>query len=310
MPGSRFLCSGTGWDASGPFLGLYAPDGTPARLSLTAGTELRYRIPVEAGEEPARFCLGSWQLRDGAPAPRRFHSPCPAQAPAERGYQCGSCFARDELRAMHNSHRADAIPATLRRYLDQPHWLYTATFADGTTKVGTAADPRKRLRLIEQGAVRACYVARAADGLTVRVLEDAVTAVVGLPQAVRAGTKAAALSRPLPAAKLAMLNAEAAGSVRAMLADMPVSGFRIVAETWEPPAQFGAVLEAAGEAYPCNPGTGEHGMVIQAVLGSTALVRVDGEETLFVADLSRLKGRRLQTGGYRTAVPALQAALF
>lgn len=155
LPGSRFLCSGTGWDASGPFLGLYAPDGTPARLSLTAGTELRYRIPVEAGEEPARFCLGSWQLRDGAPAPRRFHSPCPAQAPAERGYQCGSCFARDELRAMHNSHRADAIPATLRRYLDQPHWLYTATFADGTTKVGTAADPRKRLRLIEQGAVRA-----------------------------------------------------------------------------------------------------------------------------------------------------------
>ena len=81
-------------------------------------------------------------------------------------------------------------------------------------------------------------------------------------------------------------------------------------EVWEPPAQFATVLETRCEVYPCDPGTGVHGMVVSAVLGATALVRVDGEDTLFAADLSRLKGRRLQYGPFRTAVPALQAALF
>lgn len=302
----RFLSSGPSWDAAGPRLGLQAPDGQARILRLERGTELRFRIlPGPDGE--SRFCLGSWQV-DGKGS--QVHTPCPGQAPAERGYQCSTCFVRDEVRGIHNSHRVETVPERLRRYLEQPHWLYVATFADGSTKIGTAADPRKHLRLTEQGAVRARYVARARDGLVVRVLEDSVTAVVGLPQAVRAGTKAAALTRPLAAPALDALNAEAAESVRSMLAGSAVTGFQTVDETWQPPAQFAAVLEAACEAYPCDPGTGEHGMVIEAVLGPTALVRVDGEDAFFAADLSRLKGRRLQTGEYRTAVPARQAALF
>lgn len=303
----RFLCSGTSWDATGPGLALHTPDGRPQRLRLEPGTELRYRIPDAADGAAPRFCLGSWQVND---AGGQSHTPCPGQATAERGYQCGPCFARDEVRGMHNSHRSESIPETLRRYLDQPHWLYVATFADGSTKVGTAADPRKQLRLVEQGAVRASYVARAANGLTVRVLEDTVTSVLGLPQAVRAGAKAAALVRPRAAAELDALNKEAAGSVRDLLAGTGIGGFSTVEERWEPPAQFAAVLDAACEPYPCDPGSGEHGMVISAVLGPTALVRVDGEQTLFAADLSRLKGRRLHTGSYRTELPALQAALF
>ncbi|MDM7990069.1 DUF2797 domain-containing protein [Arthrobacter sp. zg-Y877] len=302
----RFLCSGTSWDASGPNLSLHLPDGRPSRLRLEPGTELRFRVlPDTAGN--SKFCLGSWQVNDDGV---QSHTPCPGQAPAERGYQCSSCFIRDEVRGIHNSHRVDSISDALRRYLGQPHWLYVASFADGSTKVGTAADGRKQLRLIEQGAVSARYVARAGDGLTVRVLEDAVTAVVGLQQAVRAGTKTSALTRPLPAGELDARNAEAAGAVRAMLPDVGITGFRIADEAWHPPAQFATVLETACELYPCDPGTGEHGIVIEAVLGATALVRVDGEETLFAADLSRLKGRRLEFGPFRTAVPALQAALF
>ncbi|WP_304658997.1 DUF2797 domain-containing protein [Arthrobacter zhaoxinii] len=301
----RFLCSGTSWDSSGPNLVLYRPDGTPSRQRLSPGTELRFRVLADTNGN-GKFCLGSWQVNDGV----QSHTPCPGQAPAERGYQCSSCFIRDEVRGIHNSHRADNIPEALRRYLEQPHWLYVATFADGSTKVGTAADGRKQLRLIEQGAVCARYVARAGDGMVVRVLEDAVTAVVGLQQAVRAGTKTAALTRPLAAGELDARNAEAAESVRTMLADTGVTGFRTADEVWEPPAQFATVLDTPCELYPCDPGAGEHGMVISAVLGATALVRVDGEETLFAADLSRLKGRRLEYGPFRTAVPALQAALF
>ncbi|MCC9176385.1 DUF2797 domain-containing protein [Arthrobacter sp. zg-Y750] len=303
----RFLCSGTSWDASGPALALHTPNGMPHRLRLEPGTEVRFRV-LEGPGAASRFCLGSWQVNDGG---GQSHTPCPAQAAAERGYQCGQCFARDEVRGMHNSHRTVSVPETLRRYLDQPHWLYVATFADGSTKVGTAADPRKHLRLVEQGGVRASYVARAVNGLTVRVLEDTVTSRLGLPQAVRAGAKAAALARPLAAAELDFLNTEAAQDVRDLLDSTGIEGFATVEERWEPPAQFATVLEAACELYPCDPGTGEHGMVIVAVLGPTALVRVDGEQTLFAADLSRLKGRRLLTGaGYRTPLPALQSALF
>ncbi|MCC9203856.1 DUF2797 domain-containing protein [Arthrobacter sp. zg-Y769] len=301
----RYLCSGTSWDAAGPNLTLHLPNGQAEKQRLAPGTELRFRVLADT-DGNGKFCLGSWQVNDGV----QSHTPCPGQAPAERGYQCTSCFIRDEVRGIHNSHRADSIPDALRRYLEQPHWLYVATFADGSTKVGTAADRRKQLRLIEQGAVRARYVARAGDGLVVRVLEDAVTSVVGLQQAVRAGTKTAALARPLAAADLDARNAEAADSVRSMLADLAITGFRTAEEVWEPPAQFATVLETPCELYPCDPASGEHGMVIQAVLGATALVRVDGEETLFAADLSRLKGRRLQYGPFRTAVPALQAALF
>ena len=303
----KYLCSGTSWDASGPRLTLHTPEGEPCGLRLEPGTELRFSVLAGPDGTASRFCLGSWQITgDGG----QTHTPCPDQAPAGRGYQCGACFARDEVRGMHNSHRSVSVPETLRRYLDQPHWLYVATFADGSTKVGTAADPRKRLRLVEQGAVRAQYVARAGNGLTVRVLEDTVTSLLGLPQAVRAGTKTAALTRPLAVTKLEAVNAEAAGNARTLLDQTGIEGFHTVEERWDPPAQCATVLGAASGIYPCDPGAGEHGMIIQAVLGSAALVRVDGEETLFVADLSRLKGRRLLTGDYRTSVPALQAALF
>lgn len=309
-PGSnpgKYLCSGTSWDASGPRLALHTPEGKAASLRLERGTELRFSVLTGPDGTASRFCLGFWQISgDGG----QSHSPCPDQAPAGRGYQCGPCFARDEVRGMHNSHRSVSIPETLRRYLDRPHWLYVATFADGSTKVGTAADPRKRLRLVEQGAVRAQYVARAANGLTVRVLEDTVTSLLGLPQAVRAETKTAALTRPLAVAELEAVNAEAADSARTLLDQTGIEGFHIVEERWDPPAQCATVLEAASEIYPCDPGAGEHGMIIHAVLGSAALVRVDGEQALFMADLSRLKGRRLRTGDYRTSVPALQSALF
>ena len=79
--------------------------------------------------------------------------PVPAGQGAERGFQCGACFARDDLRHMHDFHRSGHAPAGMRDYLAQPHWLYIATFADGTTKVGTASERSKWRRLAEQGAV-------------------------------------------------------------------------------------------------------------------------------------------------------------
>lgn len=307
LAAGRYLCTGVSWDDDGPYLALSSPAGDRERQRLDAGTVLGYRV-LPGTNGTLKHCLGSVRVQDRN---TRVHEPCPGHAAAERGYQCGPCFARDDWRLVHNSHRSGSAPPGLKLYLAQPHWLYVATFADGATKVGTAADGHKVLRLTEQGAVAARYVARAADGRVVRILEDLVTAEAGLVQAVRSEAKTAALARPLAAAAVDRINAGHAAAVRTMLDASGVGDFTVADETWQPPDQARSVLGAAGAVpYPLDPGSGDHGMVLEAMIGAAALVRVDGSDTPFIANLARLKGRRLQTGAYRTRLPALQTALF
>lgn len=303
-----YLCGGSSWDSDGPVLSLALPDGRAAPVRLEAGTELRFAVLDGGAGGGARFCLGASVLDSEG---QRRQLPCPGQYPAGRGYQCESCFTRDDLRHMHQSHRNGYVPRALEPYLAQPHWLYVATFAGGRTKVGTASDRRKDLRLAEQGAIAAQYVARADNGRVVRVLEDRVTAVLGLVQAVRSGAKAAELARHGAVDGLQSTNDRHAAAARALLAaDTGLRGFEVVQQRWQPPARSAAVLEAGALPYPLGLHSGEHGLIISAVLGPTALVRVDGSEEHFLADLSQLKGRRLVMGPYRSCLPALQAVLF
>ncbi|WP_288023795.1 DUF2797 domain-containing protein [Arthrobacter sp.] len=167
----------------------------------------RFRVEHGAGV-PARYCLGFSVVL--GPNDAEHHS-CPTLQAAERGYQCGSCFARDDFRFMHDSHRRGIGPPGLKAYLAQPHWLYIATFADGTVKVGTASQRSKWSRLAEQGAIVARYVAHARDGSVVRMLEDAVSAELGLTQCVRGAATFASLLQPKPEAELDAVNATASG---------------------------------------------------------------------------------------------------
>ncbi|MHA7261947.1 DUF2797 domain-containing protein [Arthrobacter sp. TMN-37] len=306
QPGGRYLCSGVAWHGEAPALVLADPEGARTDLPLRPGVRLGYRVLGPAG---VRYCLGSYRVHD---AQSRTHLPCPRQAEAERGYQCGPCFAQDDLRFLHDFHRSGIAPEGLKRYLDQPHWLYVATFADGATKVGTAADKRKHGRLVEQGAVTGSYVALAENGRVVRVLEDEVTRSVGLPQAVRSAAKAEALRRPLPPERLAGLNAGFADSARQLLREgLDLEGFTVVTERFDPPPSWRQMLTAQGaQPYPGDLESGEHGFVIGPLIGSCALVTLDGAPLRFLADLSRLKGRRLGLGAYTTPVPAVQESLF
>lgn len=301
------LCGGSAWDADGPFLSLTLPDGRPAPVRLDAGTELRFAVLDGGTGAAARFCLGASVLD---PEGRRRQLPCPGQYPASRGYQCEACFTRDEMRHMHQSHRNGYVPKALEPYLAQPHWLYVATFAGGRTKVGTASERRKHLRLAEQGAVAAQYVARADNGRVVRALEDRVTESLGLVQAVRSGSKAAGLARHSAVAGLRAANDRHSAAARALLPATGLRGFELVQQRWQPSARAAGVLRAGALPYPLDLSAGEHGLRIAAVLGPTALVRVDGREEHFLADLSQLKGRRLVTGPYRSSLPALQGVLF
>ncbi|WP_324642683.1 DUF2797 domain-containing protein [Pseudarthrobacter sp. LT1] len=313
MTDTRYLVHGVFWDgppaatpaddAGGPVLRLQSPVGDYLELSLRAGSRLGFKVV-----EPGRFCLGHVQVQS---AGSRRHILCGSAAPALRGKQCERCFVLDEPRLMHDFHRGGRVTPGLRDYLMQEHWLYVATFAGGTTKVGTASGPRKWNRLAEQGAAVARYVARAEDGRVVRVLEDLVTAGAGLTQQVRSAAKAEALLRPLPASAVDEVNSRAAGDVRDLLARTAVDGFQAVEEQWLRPAHADALHGSASRhAYPHALDQGQHGFSIAALGGANALARLDGTDAEFVVNLSQLAARTVVLGEYASEVPAVQEALF
>jgi hypothetical protein len=236
---------------------------------------------------------------------------CPAAAPAVNGKQCERCFVLDDSRLIHDFHRGGRVPAGLRTYLMQQHWLYVATFAGGASKVGTASHLRKWNRLAEQGAVVARYVARTQDGRVVRILEDLVSAEAGLTQQVRSAAKEEALVQPLPGPGLDAINARHAAAVRTMLAGVGTEGFSIVEEEWVRPAQAAGLCEStARHAYPHALDDGRHGFGIAALSGTNALARLDGTDATFVVNLGRLAARTIVLGNFASEVPAVQESLF
>lgn len=313
MTDTRYLVHGVFWDgepAAGvehdggsPVLRLQSPSGAFREVSLHPGARLGFQ--VAAG---GRFCLGHHKVHSES---RRDHVPCPAAAPAARGKQCERCFVLDGSRLIHDFHRGGRVPAGLRTYLMQQHWLYVATFAGGASKVGTASHLRKWNRLAEQGAVVARYVAKAQDGRVVRILEDLVSAEAGLTQQVRSAAKAEALVQPLPGPGLDALNARHAAAVRALLAGAAVEGFSTVDEQWVRPAQASGLCGSTPRhAYPHALDGGRHGFGITALSGTNALARLDGTDAAFVVNLGRLAARTIVLGDFASDVPAVQESLF
>lgn len=300
------LVRGISWSSSGPALSLITDDAD-ARLPMVAGQWLRFEVLSGDGIE-ARYCLGYTSVQGPEES---AHIRCPSGQPAERGFQCGACFARDDLRHMHDFHRSGQAPPGMRRYLAQQHWLYIATFADGTTKVGTASNLSKWRRLAEQGALVARYVALAQDGAIVRLLEDSVTKELGLTQFVRAASKTASLLTPRTTAELEQRNREVSGVVREFLGQYSLAGFETIEEQWQG-SEFARAISDGGPriAYPQPLDSGRHGMRLDSMLGANALVSLDDAEAAFVVDLGRLKGRRITFGAFTTDVPALQESLF
>ncbi|WP_163161808.1 DUF2797 domain-containing protein [Arthrobacter sp. Alg241-R88] len=306
MTDTRYLVHGVFWPAppaSCPVLRLQAPDGAFRELALDGGARLGFRLAAEG-----KSCLGHHRVHG---PDHRDHVLCAGQSPAARGHQCERCFVADDFRLMHDFHRDGRVPPGLRSYLMQPHWLYVATFAAGATKVGTASDLRKWQRLAEQGAVVASYVARAADGRVVRLLEDLVTRDGGLPQQVRSAAKAAALATPASASWLAERNAAHATTAREVISAAGLNGFEVVDEGWNRPGLAHRLCSGtARHAYPHTLASGQHGFTIRSAAGSFVLAALDDADLEFVVDLGQLKGRTIELGQYSSEVPAVQEALF
>ena len=313
MTDTRYLVHGVFWDGQpapgqeydggSPVLRLQPPSGAFLEVSLHPGARLGFQVA-----SGGRSCLGHHKVHSES---RRDHVLCPAAAPAAKGKQCERCFVLDDSRLIHDFHRGGRVPAGLRTYLMQQHWLYVATFAGGASKVGTASHLRKWNRLAEQGAVVARYVASAQDGRVVRILEDMVSAEAGLTQQIRSAAKEGALAQPLAPAELDAINAGLAAAVRTLLAGAAVEGFTIVEEQWVRPGQAAGLCESTPRhAYPHPLDGGRHGFGIAALSGTNALARLDGTDAAFVVNLGRLAARTIVLGDFASEVPAVQESLF
>ncbi|MCT9869315.1 DUF2797 domain-containing protein [Paenarthrobacter aurescens] len=304
------LVHGVVWDSSSPALRVFPPDAEFTDIALAQGSSLGLRVI------PGLWCLGHTKVHGPGD---RTHVPCRSGSMAERGKQCGTCFARDDSRLMHDFHRGGSVPTGLRAYLMQPHWLYVATFANGATKIGTASAQRKWNRLAEQGAVHASYVAHAEDGRIVRVLEDLVTRELGLVQQVRSASKVAGLVEPRAAVELSAVNRQHATRVRELLGGLAMTGYSVVEEEWDRPALADRLCDAADDGrrhqYPVTFDAGGHGLRVHSLSGAIALAGLPDAsgaevEGSFVADLGALKGRKIEFGPHLTEIPALQDSLF
>lgn len=299
----EYICHGITWATGDPRLLLAPLPGGPLVYAAFMNRRLGFRV-----SGPGQWCTGRYQFADTV---RVEALACPDRAPAVQNRQCARCASLDEFRFAHQFHHGGQGPEALRRYMAQPHWLYAATFADGTTKVGTAAEPRKRSRLDEQGALFATYLAVSPDGRAVRYIEDALTRHLGIPQTVRAAAKLKALAGHPDLSAAEESHRKAVDRAAGMLCEL---GAVPIVEPWAPPGEGARLRKADGTRalYPHDVDEGEHGFTPVSCIGSQILAVLDSDEDLgYLLDLGALKGRRITLDrAFTSTGTAVQTPLF
>lgn len=307
--GREYLYLGITWVPGVPSLDLVEVESARHIRLPVVGRRLAFRATARG-----KFCTGRYSFINRTGIEYR---PCPGQEPATQSAQCAVCAGLDEFHFVHNFHQGGYVPPALIEYMKQPHWLYVATFADGSSKVGTATGERKRSRIDEQGAILASYVAQTRDGRTVRILEDAVTRELAMTQYRRRVDKVAALAHPQPRETIAAAHRQATDRVLAMLAPAGRDGSaKVEQESWHPPVEMALILESAPDGgwpqYQHDIRNGEHGFLIDACAGPALLVHTVDEPDAqqYILDLGRMKGRRVLAGAFASPASVVQNALF
>lgn len=270
-------------------------------------------VTLKVGQR--KYCLGYVSMHeDGS---RTLH-PCPKLKGLNTGTQCEGCRRLDQSKFMHQFHKTGEAPAGLRKYLEQPHFLYVASFAHGVTKVGTTSTQSKWTRLAQQGAVSARYVARAGDGAAIRILEDLVTEHVGLKQQVRQKSKVKGLtSWELDATSLDELNLAEAKRTQKFLAsqgELSAYGVELLDQHWVQP-RYAQEVVSAWDSKLLHPWTqpltgNEVHLRIRGVLGQTILVDSGENTTLRLLDAAELKTREVSVQEQRDEFYEEQSPLF
>lgn len=298
----------------------FSPSEPAPVLRLRQG-EQWINEPLSSGREfslltgELKWCLGYVTMSS---AGERRHLICPKRKALNTGTQCAGCRRLDQTKFMHHFHRTGEAPAGMRRYLEQPHFLYVASFADGATKVGTTSTQSKWSRLATQGAVSARYIARANDGAAIRVLEDLVTEHCGLRQQIRQKAKIKGLcSWDYDAQSLQTLNTSEAHRAKDFLSHqrgLESYGITLLDEPWEHPAYSRRVIDAWNKRAIhqfSGPLQGESVSVqLHGVLGQGLLVDTGPGSALMILDAAQLKTHALEMGEADFSQQGGQRSLF
>lgn len=293
------------WDRNGPNLRMRETIGAPSTLVPVPGKRLGYRVD----ENARRTCVGHVPFRTG----RGDYVDC-TNTPEPGSRVCQRCAIVEATFAsnLHHAHTrgsAELDPA-IRKHLEQPNRLYLAGFRDGTIKVGTSTLSRAERRLREQGAWHARFVAEATNGRAVRVLEDAVTEQLDVPQSVAASRKRRGLVVPVDDLRLESdLDALAERVVTKVLERTPLPSVTTLDITWRNPLCGQAMVEGLVD-YPLALDRGRHDLELVAAVGRLLLARRPAGDDVFVLDPAPLFGVWLEAGDFGSDEIAIQDSLF
>lgn len=332
VPGRPLIFRDLSWVEREPYLvveifddvsGVLVPSGKVHRTPLSPGAfiglDTRARVLADGGVSVEKYCGGysvASTVRSGF-----YGVPCPEHAVIAKGKQCARCVGRDEFSVMHVVHRGARVSDAVRAYAGLEHWLYVATFPDGSSKVGTCSLVSRSRRVDEQAVGCATYVAHARDGLQVRVLEDVVSREASLPQGKLVSAKFRAWSDALPMGQLREAHGEAVALAQWVLREAAVlDGLldegQIISERWVPSAAMGAAYRAldadSGErlsGYPSLWGA-VSGFYVCGATGKFVVGHCGNPQVLFLFNMAELSHRAFVPSWEVSVQPHTQASLF
>lgn len=292
------------WADDAPYARVIDDDSTSSSLKPLIGIDLNY----QADSSSPRRCIGHTPFRD-----RSSYVDCnnPPDAP---GRKCTRCTIVDATFAsnLHHAHTRgrSELDASVVAHLGQENKLYLAGFRDGSVKIGTSTATRGHLRLLEQGAWSARFVATATDGYAVREIEDRVTSELEIPQAVSTSRKLDGLVRPIPDEQLDEKLGALGRAVAALVDQHADPRLSVCDEPWHRPGSDDAELWTGLHRYPLKLVAASHDFRIIGACGRIAVVTRPSSDDRFAVDLQPLFGVRLTLGDFDSDEIAIQDALF
>lgn len=153
-------------------------------------TQNREKIPLRNIElnlhlSNERRCVGTYIKGE--------YQPCDNNALLFKESQT-ECFACEQKLGFKSAFLFGKAPNDLmKEHLATNHFIYLAYFASGTIKVGTAAESRKYLRLLEQDALAGMHIAQK-SGFEISEFEHAISRQLGITEFVRGSAKRKSLT--------------------------------------------------------------------------------------------------------------------
>lgn len=322
LPGADFIWRDIRWVDRSPVLKVEPlldgkPLGEVHSIPLSHRDFLGFRLLGDDSPHAGRYCTGYAVARPDGPG--FSQTPCPTSERITKGKQCDRCLARDEFAPIHRVHTGAHMNDAALAYVNLEHYLYVATFPDGTSKVGTASLHSNPRRLDEQAVAAATFIAKAQNGRVVRVLEDAVSTGANLTQFKRASTKFRAWTAPATTEQLKSEHYSAVERATWELEDLlddGLEGFKITDTRWEHSPAMNRAYAAlrADNSRPLTaydrPAQGNHGFLVSGGTGKFLTAHCGDETADFLVNTTDFTNYACTLHHQLVAPSSAQASLF